>query len=136
MGRAHLLTLPAGMLSDPYHRGKEKLGEKTHCETCNRVLMSRDWSAHQNSKGHRTQKEAFNNKENAKVDLNDSNGTDTWGGDTCGFTADASFKLASKDSVDGGWGTSGSGSNGGSRGGSACFNCGLEGHVNGSSSLN
>jgi cellular nucleic acid-binding protein len=129
MGRTQLLTLPAGTLSDPYHRGKEKLGVQTYCETCDRVIMSRDWPAHQNSKGHRTKKEATKNKENAKVTTDDNNGSDIWGGDASGFTADAGFNLASQDAGDGGWGTFGSGNNGGGGGGRACFNCGLDGYV-------
>lgn len=129
MDRAQLLTLPAGMLSDPYHRGKVKLGEKTHCETCDRVIMSRDWPAHQNSKGHRTKKEVIKNMENAKIDTNDTNGTDIWGGDDPSFTAGAGFNLASQGCGDGGRGTSGSGNNGGTGGARACFNCGLEGYV-------
>jgi len=130
MGRNRLVNLPAGMLSNPYQKGKEKVGVDTHCETCNRVFRSRDWPAHQTSKGHLSKKAAIENKENAKIDTNDTNGTKSWGGDASGFTPDAGFDLATPNSGDGGWGASGSGNNnGGGGGGRACFNCGLEGCV-------
>ncbi|KAF3033072.1 hypothetical protein E8E12_001851 [Didymella heteroderae] len=129
MARVQLLTLPPGMSSEPYHKGKEKVGQKTLCETCDRVIMSRDWPAHQNSKGHRNKKEAIKDKENLKKN---NDGTDTWVADTSNFTLDAGFGLASPDS---GWGNSGSGeafgtSSTGNKtsGGQGCFKCGETGH--------
>jgi hypothetical protein len=131
MGRNQHVNLPAGMLSNPYHKGNGKVGIDTHCETCDRTFKSKDWSAHQNSKGHQTKKAAIKNKENVKNNTNTTNATDTWGGDASGFTLDVGFDLASPTSGDGGWGASGSGNNYSSGGGGrACFNCGLEGYVN------
>jgi cellular nucleic acid-binding protein len=141
MARTQVITLPPGMMSNPYHRGKDKVGQTTLCETCDRVLNSRDWSAHQNSKGHRTKKQAEKDKENTKINnSNGSNHTDTWGGDASGFTPDAGFELGSPGSGNAGWGDSGSGGDfgtssygsktggGGNGGGQACFKCGEVGH--------
>lgn len=133
MGRTQVLTLPAGIFSNPYHRGKAQVGEKTRCETCDRVFMSRDWPAHQNSKGHRKKKELIDNKENRKTNTTGTNGADTWAVNASGFTPDAGFDLGSPDS---GSGNPGSGNtNGGSGGSGACFNCGLEGYFIRSSTI-
>ena len=137
MGRNQRVNVPAGTLSNPYHKGKEKVGVDTHCETCDRTFKSRDWSAHSTSKVHLSKRAAIENKENVKTNTDGTNGTGTWGGDASGFTPDAGFDLASPNAGDGGWGLSGSGgnnnnnnnNNSGGGGGRACFNCGLEGYV-------
>lgn len=136
MGRAQVLTLPPGVASNPYHRGKDKTPLTTLCELCNRVLNTRDWPQHKNSKGHRGKEQAEKDKENSK---NSSNGVDAWGGDTSGFTPTGGFDLASPESGNDGWGTSGDTSNDfsssgygnkttGGGGDRACFGCGEVGH--------
>lgn len=135
MGRAHVLTLPPGVASNPYHQGKDKVALKTLCELCDRVLNTRDWPAHKNSKGHRGREQAETDKENEKAN---HYGTNTWGGDAPGFTPEGAFDLASPDSGNDGWGTSGNGfgassysnktGGGGSGDDRACFSCGEVGH--------
>lgn len=124
------------MSSNPYHQGKPKVGQTTLCELCDRVLNSRDWSAHKNSKGHRGKEQAEKEEEKTKAL---GNGTNTWGGDASGFTPDGGFDVASPDSGNNGWGNASSGNDfstssygnktgGGSGGDQACFKCGEVGH--------
>lgn len=129
---------PAGMESRPWKAAKEHVPRLTLCELCDRTFNTQDWPAHKNSKKHRALEEGEKAKENK--------GTNGWGGDAPGFTADgdAGFDLAPAKSAndlwttpnDAGWGaTSGSGNtsgygskSGGGSGDRACFGCGEVGH--------
>jgi cellular nucleic acid-binding protein len=139
MVRVAIAAQLSGMASNPYPKPKVQQPYLTNCELCDRIIPTKDWNAHKNSKKHR-ESEA---KDRAKAGGTDING---FGGDATGFTADTGgnnfTSTTATDSggapaADAAWGaadfganigTSGYVNNNSGGGGRACFGCGSEDH--------
>lgn len=125
--------LSLGLVSNPYPKPKEHEPNDTLCELCDRVIRTRDWISHKNSKKHRELEEAARAKENGQP--NNGFGGDGW--NSGGFDTSSGFNDTGTggSGFDSGFNSgagngaySGSGNTGGKQFNGACFSCGLEGH--------
>jgi hypothetical protein len=94
-------------MANPYGpRPSQKTSQRTHCETCNRTMESKDWPKHEASKNHQLKKAA-----NAAAL--------TPGGDPANgsMPPDALADVTNTSPVRGGGGPG------------ACHNCGQPGHI-------
>ncbi|KAF2017917.1 hypothetical protein BU24DRAFT_440690, partial [Aaosphaeria arxii CBS 175.79] len=127
MGRPVNMGYIAGMPSNPYPKPKEVQALNTTCEVCDRVIKTKDWLAHKNSKKHRQAEEKVKeNLQPAQAPIADDAGnvaTDNgfsndggWGtvGDSFGDDATAGYH-AQRGAIEGGAG--------------GCYLCGEDGHM-------
>ena len=124
------------MVANPYPQPKVIHG-KIMCETCdNRVIQSKDWPAHKNSKGHRK-------NEAAAKDLETAGGKENNNGNNGGFSppfgesSGTGFGWANDSPAPDNGGFSNVGPRNGNRGGNSnsggtfsgtCYGCGQAGH--------
>lgn len=134
-----------------YARPKEIQPTNTECEVCERVILTKDWNAHKNSKKHRLREEAAKAKENSPPAQNGltSDEVGSWadqvnhmteqGGSSFGngwgsgdnFTSGSTDNDGFQTHNRGGHHRSRAGGNAGGGGGGddrACFGCGEIGH--------
>jgi hypothetical protein len=118
---------------NPYPRPKEHVPMSTLCELCDRIILTKDWIGHKNSKKHR---EAEAREKEAAEDKANNNG---FGGNSAGFQPETdSFggadTFGASTTGNDGWGNNnnfgssnfGNTTSGGSGGG--CYTCGQSGH--------
>jgi cellular nucleic acid-binding protein len=115
----------ATMVANPYPTPKTISGINTICEICDdRVIKTKDWNSHKNSKAHRKNEEALRLKGNAA----NSGASGSWGdapsfgGETASW-GDASFSNNGGNNF-----KKGGDAQGGRQFSGTCYGCGEEGH--------
>src|SRR6188768_3687379 len=82
MARGRGPAMASTMVANPYGKPRDIQPTYTTCELCTRTIMTKDWSAHKNSKGHRKNEDDQKPKENQPPAWGNSSGNGIFGTDS------------------------------------------------------